>query len=147
MPVLVKVYQDNRENSNKLFYGRTVHPTTVDTAALAKQISQNTTATLADTLAVLTSLVQVMNNNLSNSIKVKLDGFGYFYVSAKTSGALDKEEWNIRENLKSTRVRFQPTNTRDGATGKVTSKSLGFGYKATVIDPEVIKKAAAEEGE
>lgn len=30
---------------------------------------------------------------------------------------------------------------------KVTSKSLGFGYKARVIDPEVIKKAAAEEGE
>jgi len=24
---------------------------------------------------------------------------------------------------------------------------MGFGYKATVIDPEVIKKAAAEEGE
>ena len=146
MAVLVKVVQDNRKNSNKLFYGKAVAASTLDTKKLAKRISENTTATYPDTLAVLTALVKVMNYNLGNSIKVKLDNFGYFYVSATTSGALARDEWNIKENLKSVRVRFLPTSTRDGATSKVTSKSLGFGYKAVVVDPEA-KPKQEEEGE
>ena len=145
MPVLVKVRQDNRKNSNKLWYGRVVTATTLDTKVLAKRISDVTTATYPDTLAVLTALVKVMNYNLANSVKVKLDNFGYFYVSATTSGALAREERNVRENLKSVRVRFQPTSTRDGATGALTSKSLGFGYKAVVVDP--VEKPKNGEGE
>ena len=146
MAVLVKVVQDNRKNSNKLFYGKAVAASTLDTKKLAKRISENTTATYPDTLAVLTALVKVMNLNLANSIKIKIDNFGYFYVSATTSGALARDEWNVRENLKSVRVRFQPTQTRDGATGAVTSKSIGYGYKAVVIDPEA-KPKKEEEGE
>ena len=90
MAVLVKVVQDNRKNSNKLFYGKAVAASTLDTKKLAKRISENTTATYPDTLAVLTALVKVMNINLANSIKIKIDDFGYFYVSATTSGALAK---------------------------------------------------------
>jgi predicted histone-like DNA-binding protein len=146
MAVLLNVYQDNRKNSNKLFYARTVNASTVDTKALAKRISQNTTVTYADCVAVLYSLVAVMNNELANSNRIHLDGFGIFSVGVKTSGALAREEWNIRENLRGAHMNFQPTRTADGATGQTTSKSMGFGYKAQVIDV-VPKPTEEEEGE
>ncbi|MBR4275922.1 MAG: HU family DNA-binding protein [Prevotella sp.] len=145
MAVFIAVRQDKRKQSNNLWYGRTYNPNIIDTHGLAQRIQANVSVKKSDVYAVLTSLVKVMNRNLANSIKIKIDNFGYFYVSATTSGALAKDEWNVRENLKSVRVRFQPTQTRDGATGAVTGKSIGFGYKAVVIDPEA--KAKQEEGE
>ena len=144
MAVLLNVYQDNRKNSNKLFYARTVTMSTVDTKALAKRISQVTTVTHADCLAVLYSLVAVMNNELANSNRIHLDGFGIFSVGVTTSGALARKEWNIKENLKGAHMNFQPTRTADGATGQTTSKSMGFGYKAAVID--VVQEDEEEEG-
>ena len=145
MAVFIAVRQDKRKQSNNLWYGRTYNPNIIDTHGLAQRIQANVSVKKSDVYAVLTSLVKVMNRNLANSIKIKIDNFGYFYVSATTSGALAKDEWNVRENLKSVRVRFQPTQTRDGANGAVTGTSIGFGYKAVVIDPEA--KAKQEEGE
>lgn len=148
MAVLINVYQDNRKNSNKLFYGRVIHPSTIDLNGIAEQITQMCTVTKADVQAVLTELINVMNYQLSVSNTVKLDGFGYFNVGVKTSGALEKEEWNIEDNLKGFKVLFQSCrNWTKGSKGKhVTSnKALGFGYKYKVLD--LVEKAKEEEGE
>ena len=140
----MKVRQDNRKNSNKLWYGRTFAPNTLDTNKLAKRIEQNTTVTYADVLAVLSSLVTVMNDALDNSCKVKLDDFGSFSVGVTTTGALQKEDWNITENLKGSHINFQPTRNTDGASKQVTSKALGWGYQAVVLDIEEKKKEGGE---
>ncbi|MBQ9236337.1 MAG: HU family DNA-binding protein [Prevotella sp.] len=147
MAIQVKVYQDNRKNSNKLFYGRAYHLNIINRDQLAERIQANCTVKKSDVVAVLTELVEVMNYELANSNKILLDGFGYFSVGVKTSGALDKEEWNVQENLKKFRVNFRPTMKRDAATGKITGKSLGYGYKATIIDLADKKKKQEEEGE
>ncbi|MBO7051298.1 MAG: HU family DNA-binding protein [Prevotella sp.] len=146
MAIQVKVYQDTRKNSNKLFYGRAYHLNTIDSDQLAERIQANCTVKKSDVVAVLTELVEVMNYELANSNKIKLDGFGYFSVGVKTSGALAKDEWNVPENLKNFHINFRPTMNRDAATGKITGKSFGFGYKATVIDL-ADKKKKEEEGE
>lgn len=145
MAILLNVYQDNRKNSNKLFYARPYYPNTLDTKALAKQITRMCTVTEPDVLAVLAELVAVMNYELSNSNRVKLDDFGYFSVGASTSGALQKEDWNVAENLKSFHINFQPTRsmTRNSKGKRTTAtRSIGWGLQYKVVD--LVEKAKEE---
>ena len=81
MAIFINVYQDKRKNSNKLFYGRAMHPQTIDTRALAKRIEKNVSVKESDVYAVLIELAEVMTYELANSNKVQLDRFGYFYPS------------------------------------------------------------------
>ena len=139
MAVLLNVYQDNRKNSNKLFYARVFSPSTLHLSDIADRIEQMCTATKADVMSVLSELVEIMNYELGNSNKILLNDFGYFSVGAKTSGALAKDEWNVTENLKSLHINFRPTmkftkSTAKGSKMQVASKSLGFGYKFKVLD-------------
>lgn len=131
MAVIVKVVQDKRENSNHMWFGRGVHPITVDTKYCAERIAENTTATLADTRAVLTSFIKVMNDALSNSMKVKIDDLGIFWVSPRTKGALKREDFD-QDCIKGVHVRFQPATTKKD--GHITSKSLGWDVKGTLVD-------------
>ena len=144
MAIQVSVYQDKRKNSNHLFYGRAYHLNIIDLMALAERIQANCTVKKSDVVAVLTELVEVMNYELANSNKILLDGFGYFSIGCKTSGALTQKEWTIQDNLKGFRVNFLPTSKR--TNGKVTSKTFISGLKATVIDLNETKKKD-EEGE
>ena len=144
MAIQVKVYQDKRKNSNHLFYGRAHHLNIINRDQLAERIQANCTVKKSDVVAVLTELVEVMNYELANSNKILLDGFGYFSIGCKTSGALTKEEWTIQDNLKAFRVNFLPTSKR--TNGKVTSKTFISGLKATVIDLAE-KKKKDEEGD
>lgn len=123
MAILVNVLQDKRKNSNKLWYGRAVHPYTIDTAALAKRIQANVSVKESDVMAVLIELAEVMSYELANGNKVQLDRFGYFYYGVKSSGALEAKDWNAAENLKGFRINFVLFNKRNGE-GEVTSKSL-----------------------
>ena len=145
MAVLINVRQDNRKNSNKLFYGKVIHPSTVDLNGIAEQITNLCTVTKADVQVVLTELIEVMNYELANSNKILLDDFGYFSVGIKSSGSLTKDEWNIPENLKSFHINFQ--STRNTHNSKVINKALGFGYKYKVLDLVEKPKQEEDEGE
>lgn len=123
MPILVNVYQDKRKSSNNLWYGRALHPLTIDTNALAERIEQNVSVKKSDVYAVLIELANVMTFELSNGNKVQLDNFGYFAYGVRTTGSLTSKEWNTQENVKGFRINFQLFNTRN-SEGKVTSKSL-----------------------
>lgn len=127
MAIFINVYQDKRKNSNKLFYGRAMHPQTIDTRALAKRIEKNVSVKESDVYAVLIELADVMNEELSNSNKVQLDRFGYFSVGVSTSGALQAKDWSVAENLKGSKINFQTIRTM--SNGKVTSKTFGYDMK------------------
>ena len=146
MAVIIDVYQDKRKNSNKLFYGRAKCITTIDTRGLAQRIQANVSVKESDVYAVLIELAEVMSYELSNSNKIQLDRFGYFYPSVKTSGALTRDEWTVQDNVKDGTVRFTPFRTQK-AEGGVTSRALsGTGFKYKVMDfPDGEKKE--EEGE
>ena len=136
--IKINVYQDKRRESNNLFYGRTIKLTTIDLEALAERIQANCTVKKSDCWAVLKELVEVMNLELANSNQIHLDGFGYFYPSVRTRGAMTKAEWNVAECLKDGKVAFKEehTMTKNPTTGKgqLASRSLSSGWKYGILD-------------
>ena len=129
MAVIVDVYQDKRKTGNNLWYGRAWHPGVLDTRALAKRIEQNVSVKESDVYAVLIELANVMTYEIQNGNKCKLDRFGYFGVSLRTSGALTQKDWSIADNIKNAKCIFTPeyTKTTNSVTGKsqLASRALG----------------------
>ena len=99
-------YQDNRKNGTNLWYGRAVYPSTIDLDAIAERIQQNCSMKKSDVMAVLTELIETMRYELQNSNKVKLDGFGTFYIGLRSKGAIDEKDFNANEYVKGFRVKF-----------------------------------------
>lgn len=132
MAIQIKVSQDTRKNGSGLFYGRAKHLNIIDRNALAERIQANCTVKKADVLAVLTELAEVMTYELANSNKVLLDDFGYFYIGAKSSGAISAKEYNCNENIKGFRVGFLPVGKRE--KNGVTSRVFTAGLKAVKWD-------------
>ena len=111
-------YQDNRKNiGTGKFYARAVHTTTIGSEQLAERIQRNCTVKKSDVYAVLIELAEVMKDELQNSNRVKIDNFGTFKINIKSTGAESEDKFTATENIVGARVRFQPTQRRDTATG------------------------------
>ena len=65
-----------------------------------------------------------IDDRLSASYKVKLDGLGTFYTQISSNGAVEKEEFTAAKNIRRVMVRFQPSYTVDMATGERTGALL-----------------------
>lgn len=86
----------------------------VSTKQLGKALSDRSTVTLADTLAVLSELGTVMSTFMAQGRSVKLDGLGSFrYNINATKQGVEKEEDVSTNQIKSIRVRFVPEMTRN----------------------------------
>ena len=83
MALLYKIVRDNRKNSTNLYYGRAVQINTIDTDGLADIIQRNCTLKKSDVIAVIAELVEVMTDQLQNSVTVKLNNFGTFEVKKR----------------------------------------------------------------
>ena len=121
---------------------------TVETKDLAARIQANCTVKKSDVLAVLDELVEVMKEELQNSNRVKLNGFGSFKLGLKTSPADTQMEFNVSQNVKGIHVNFQPELTID-RTGK-RNKVFINGCKvkqAPDVKPEEIADDSTEEEE
>jgi hypothetical protein len=68
-----------------------------------------------------------MTYEIQNGNKCKLDRFGYFGVSLRSSGALTEADFSIKEHIKNAKCIFTPEYTRDGAGegSKLQSRALG----------------------
>ena len=132
-------YQDKREGKGNYWYARAVYPNTINRETLAKKIEQNCSVKVSDVMAVLTELVVVMNDELSNGNKVLLDGFGYFSVGVNTAPAISKDkftfgravydetekQWSTKNgNIKGFHCNFLPVGKRDANTGVTTRTFL-----------------------
>ena len=86
----------------------------ITTKQLGKALSDRSTVTLADTLAVLSELGNVMSTFMAEGRSVKLDGLGSFRynINAQKQG-VEKEEDVSPSQIKSIRVRFVPEMTRN----------------------------------
>ena len=124
MSVIYKIVRDNRKDSSNLYYGRAVHINTIDMDGLADIMQRNCTVKRSDIKAVLTELVEVMTDQLQNSMVVKLDGFGSFRIGLKTKGAEKEEDFTVMKNIVGTRINFLPEGHRDSASNKVTRTFL-----------------------
>lgn len=136
MAVLYKFIQDNRATSstNGMWYARAIMNGTVDTNALAEIMQRNCTVKKSDIKAVLTELVETMQDQLQNSMRVKIDGLGSFKIGLKGTYAESPEEYDVSKNIVGMRVNFLPEThinldkTRshallDGATVRETAKN------------------------
>lgn len=110
MPILYKLRQDNRKNSvNKgKWYARSIMNGTVGTNELANIMQRNCTLKKSDIIAVIAELVETMQDQLQNSMRVKLDGFGAFKIGLKTTPADSAKNFNAAQNVVDMRVNFQP---------------------------------------
>ena len=106
MAIQYVVVKDARKEGTGLYYGRAIHPSTIDLPVIAERIQRNSSMTKGDVLAVLTEMVSVMKDELQNSNKVKLNGLGTFYVSLRTKGVSEEEKLNANDNVKAFTVNF-----------------------------------------
>jgi len=105
-----KLYQDNRKNSTTrgMWYARAAVMGVTDLETLAARIQRNCTAKKSDVMAVLTELVEVMQDELQEGRRVKLDGFGSFKIGISTTGAESPKLFTPTKNVKGVHVLFQP---------------------------------------
>jgi predicted histone-like DNA-binding protein len=81
---------------------------TVETDELATIMQRNCTLKRADILAVISELIETMQDQLQNSKRVKLNGFGSFKIGIKGEGANSAAEFSIGKNVKGLHVLFMP---------------------------------------
>ena len=127
MAVFYRVYQNNNENfvNKGKWYARATMTETVDMKKLAERIQRNCTAKKSDVWAVLTELVEVMQDELQASHRVKLDGFGAFKIGIQSKASDTVKDFNAAKHVKGLRIIFQPetkisadkTRTRTFLTG------------------------------
>ena len=110
MAVLYRLQKNLNPKSSSYgkVYAKAVVTNTIDLNMLADRIQRNCSAKRSDVLAVLTELVEVMQDELQNGHKVKLDGFGSFKIGIRGTTAESVEQYKITENVKGLRVNFQP---------------------------------------
>ena len=90
------------------WYPRAVMTSTVDTNALATIMQRNCTVKKSDILAVITELIETMQDQLQDSKRVKLNGFGTFKIGMSGSGVEKASDFSASKNIKGLHVLFQP---------------------------------------
>ncbi len=96
------------------WYPRAVITQTVDTDALAEIMQRNCTVKKSDIVAVITELIETMQDQLQDSKRVKLNGFGSFKIGISGEGANKVDEFSAGKNIKDLHVLFQPEVKKDG---------------------------------
>ena len=99
--VYKRQYQNNRKDSKTKgkWYARAIHTQMTETDVLAERIQRNCTVKRSDVLAVLSELVEVMQDELQASHVVKLNGFGLFKIGMRTKPADTAAKFIVSENV------------------------------------------------
>lgn len=103
-----KVYRHVQISDTSKWFARPVWLDTKGTADLAERIQNNCTVKKSDVLAVLDELVEVMKNELQNSRRVKLNGFGTFKLGITSKGTNSAEEFDATKHIENVHILFQP---------------------------------------
>ena len=90
------------------WYGRAKMTGVVTLKDIADRIQRNCTAKMSDVMAVLTELIETMQDELQNSHRVKLDGFGSFRIGLKTKASDTAKAFKVSTNVKGLHIIFQP---------------------------------------
>ena len=143
-------YKIRKKKVNGLFYPEAVvMGKQVSTMEIATMLSDRSTVTRADTLAVLSDLGSVLSTFMAQGRSVKLDGIGSFRytICAKKQG-VESEEKVSTNQIKNVRVRFIPETTRNSDNSVATRSMQTFNIDWVKWDPkEEEKKDSTDEGE
>ena len=142
MSIRYRKYQEKREGNKNYgkWYGRAVHLNNVSTKELAEEIAHATTATYADTLAVLNELSVALRRHLLNSDRVEIEGLGAFKVGIRTVAAATSADFGA-QNVKGYKVLYQPFKRFVG-NGQVTDKNRRAGnYVMNLLEGVTVQEA------
>ena len=139
MSVYYRLHQDQSVGTKKSgkWYARMVPMATIDTRKLAEIIQRNCTVKKSD------ELVETMRDQLQDSKRVKLDGFGSFKIGLNSKGARTARSFTVADHIEGMHIVFSPENTKDSAGNR--TKQFLQGVKVEELpENKVIKE---EEGE
>ena len=125
------------------WYARAVSTSVINTRQLAEIMQRNCTVKRSDILAVIDELVETMRDQLQDSKRIKLDGFGSFKIGVRSIGANSAKEFSVSENIKGMRVIFSPERSTD-ASGNRTKQFLQ-GIKVEELPVNSVEKKAKGE--
>ena len=103
----------------------------VSTNTVARRLSQLSTVSRADVLAVLAELPGVMAEFMGQGKSVKLNDLGTFRYKLSTAGVENEEDFDFQKQVKAVRVRFVPERMGGGASGAVTRALVPEGIEWT----------------
>ena len=119
MAVLYRLAKNNNQYNPSYgkWYAQSVMTETVDTDKLATIMQRNCTVKKSDILAVITELIETMQDQLQNSNRVKLNGFGSFKIGIENAkgGAETAADFSSGKHIKGLHVLFQPEVKTDSS--------------------------------
>ena len=140
MSVLYRLHQHQSHGTTRSgkWYARMVPVGMIDTRGLAEIIQRNCTVKKADVMAVIEATVEVMKDQMQDSKRVKLDGFGSFKIGINCRGARSAKAFTVNDNIEGLHVVFTPERTHDQAGNKV--KQFLQGVKVEELPENKISK-------
>lgn len=98
----------------------------METDELAQQISEASTVSKADVVAVLAALPSAMSRGMNAGRSVHLQDIGYFcYTAAAKKGGQETAEKVTANDVEYARIQFRPeTQFKNGATTRVLSNNV-----------------------
>ena len=131
--LIIKKYKNNN-SKNSAFgktFGRLVHQDTLNTSDLCRHMMKHGTIFTSDVVkGVVEKFINCFEELLLEGNKIKLDGLGTFYLSAKTEGVSDETQFSA-SNVKAIHVKFLPDQSKESEytakmlTSKARFRSLG----------------------
>uniref|UniRef100_A0AB33JB12 HU domain-containing protein n=2 Tax=unclassified Prevotella TaxID=2638335 RepID=A0AB33JB12_9BACT len=144
MAVNYKLYQCKRAGKfNGKWYARAVHNGVIGTDELAEIMQRNCTLKKSDIKAVLTELVEVLQDELQNSKRVRLDGLGSFKLGISSSAAETAKDYSPVKHVRGVHVLFMPESKADAGSRK-RSKVLVNGTRLAELTSYNVDKTVAE---
>jgi predicted histone-like DNA-binding protein len=110
----------------------------INTRQLAEIMQRNCTVKKADILAVLDELVETMRDQLQDSKRVKLDGFGSFKIGISSKGARSAKAFTVADNIKGMHIVFTPERSTDSAGNRI--KQFLQGAKCEELPENKVEK-------
>ena len=118
---------------------------TVNLRQLCQEISNSTTCTSSDIIAVLDAFVQSLSNHLSAGNRVSIDHFGSFVARLETEVPIQyTDDKTIARNLRFTGVNFMPKQELVMALQDVSFRRSKKPSKSPrLTDEEIVKRLRA----
>ena len=140
MSVLFRLHQDQSHGTARSgkWYARAVPIGVINTRGLAEIIQRNCTVKRSDVMAVIEELVEVMKDQMQDSKRVKLDGFGSFKIGLNCRGARSAKAFTITDNIEGMHVVFTPERSHDQAGNRV--KQFLHGVKVEELPENKVDK-------
>ena len=144
MPVFYRLHQDQSVGTKRSgkWYARMVPTGMINTRQLAEIMQRNCTVKKADILAVLDELVETMRDQMQDSKRVKLDGFGSFKIGVSCKGARSAKAFTVTDNIKDLHVVFTPERNTDSAGNR--TKQFLQGATCMELPENKVEKEVAE---